>query len=95
MRYKCQFPSCKYETDNRNMIHEHHITPKSENGPDIKWNTINVCPNCHHRIYVETSKNGIHSINTKDSIQIIKWMNNGTILEYKDFNGFINYSNKK
>lgn len=39
MKYHCNFPNCKYETDDRSLIEFHHIIPKElqENRNGFKW----------------------------------------------------------
>lgn len=32
-------------------LDKHHITSKSKNGTNEKYNIINVCPNCHRLIH--------------------------------------------
>lgn len=93
MRYKCQFPGCTYETNQKSQIHNHHIVPKENNGTNKKYNLINLCPNHHSKIYIENSKHGIHSIKGDDSIILLGWKysTSGNLLEYKDLNGNIFY----
>lgn len=86
MRYFCQFPSCSYETNQRNQIDLHHIIPKETGGKDDKWNRIYLCPNCHRKIYIPEAKKGMHSKKGNDSIILLNkhFSTNGQILEYKD-----------
>lgn len=89
-KYNCQFPNCLYQTNDSWQIHEHHIQPKEHNGENKKWNTILLCPTHHSKIYIPNT-HGIHKSLGEDSIQIICWRNNGSILEYKDKNGITHF----
>jgi hypothetical protein len=60
---------CEYTTRDRGAIHHHHIVPKSMGGSESPHNKVWLCPNCHHRIYVEGSK-GIHSVKRDDYVII-------------------------
>jgi len=93
MRYKCQL--CDHQTNYRTQINEHHIKPKELGGCNKKWNLISLCPNCHNRIYISESKKGNHSIKCDNSIILIGWHNNLTILEYIDGEGNAQFKEKK
>ena len=83
-KFRCQFPGCKYETDERNLIEYHHIIPIELNGINKDYNRLWLCPNHHKRIYIERAKSGVHSIKNKDSI-IIKGKflsTKGIVLQY-------------
>ena len=41
----CDICNEKINTDN------HHIQSKVYDGPDIKWNKCQICPNCHRQIH--------------------------------------------
>jgi len=84
MKYKCLFPDCGYETENRSQINNHHIIPKELGGNDSKGNMISLCPNCHSRVFVPNCSSGIHSINCDTSIIIINKLRStsGYVLEY-------------
>jgi 5-methylcytosine-specific restriction endonuclease McrA len=66
--YHCQMPDCDYICEDLSQINFHHIIPRSMGGSDKKFNLIELCPNCHARIYVEGMTTGIHSIKHKNSI---------------------------
>jgi uncharacterized protein YlaI len=84
-RYYCNFPSCSYSTDDRNKIDLHHIQPRETGGADDKWNRVWLCPNCHRNIYIPTSKRGMHSKKSTESIELlgIQYSTAGYFLEYK------------
>jgi len=84
MKYKCQFPDCNYETNIKSQINFHHIIPKELNGCDKSFNIISLCPNHHTKIFIPESKHGNHTMKGSDSIIIIRWLNNKTILQYID-----------
>lgn len=69
--YYCQMPDCDYVCEDKSQIHFHHIIPKALGGKNNKGNLIEVCPNCHNRIYIEEAKNGIHSIKHSNSIILL------------------------
>lgn len=96
--FKCCFPNCSYETNERSLIHYHHIIPKELEGVDKKKNRIYLCPNHHNLIYVPEAKTGVHSRFTEDSI-ILKggWLQstNGHVLEYQKINGVTTYLEDK
>lgn len=85
-RFNCNL--CNYKTNFKKEIDSHHIQPKELNGSDAKENRINLCPNCHRKIYEPSSTKGIHSIKTSNSIQLIskRFSTNGWLLEYIDEN---------
>ena len=91
--YKCQFPGCEFETDDRMQIEKHHIIPKSLGGVHAGKNRIWVCRKCHARIYIPGMTKGIHHKNNKSKIEILRWMlsSGGGVLEYKTFDGKIDY----
>lgn len=88
MIYKCEFPGCKYTTDNRNNIAEHHIIPISKVKNNNKYNKIYLCPTHHTYIYIPGCKHGIHSKYNENSIIILgKVMSSvGIIIKYKYVN---------
>ena len=77
--YKCRI--CNYIAHSRSQLHEHHIKPKEQNGSDIKYNKVMLCPNCHSRVYISTAKKGIHSKKVDNSIIIYGWVNFGLLLK--------------
>ena len=95
MRYKCQFPDCSYQTNERRQIDLHHITPKEIGGKDDEWNRIFLCPNCHRKVFIKESKTGMHSKQGNDSIILLKkhFSTNGTLIEYINKNGNTQFSN--
>lgn len=82
--YNCQFPDCKYQTENRSQIVDHHIIPRELGGSNKKNNLIFLCPNHHTKIYIPEATNGIHAIKGDDSIILKGWLNStgGKVLEY-------------
>lgn len=83
--FKCHFPSCKFSTENRHCIDDHHITPR-EVDPNSKA-TIYLCKNHHALIFHPEAKHGQHSKNTKKSIQILNIFEStaGKTLHYQDY----------
>jgi len=87
--YYCQFPGCKYFTNIRSQINNHHIKPVELNGLDDDYNRIYLCPNHHAKIYVPESKNGLHSFKGIDSIILLRKLSStgGKVVEYIDSDG--------
>jgi len=91
--YYCQLPCCNYSCANKAQIAIHHIIPKSLGGSNKKTNLLEVCPNCHSRIFVSGMKSGTHSVKNDNSIIVSKKVltSAGMAIEYKyiheeDFN---------
>ena len=87
---KCQLANCLFKPSAKHQIHNHHIVPKELGGGNQKWNLIDLCPNCHSRIFIPDATKGIHSIEAPNSIIILGYRNNGRLLEYID-NGDLEY----
>jgi hypothetical protein len=87
------FPGCDYCTNTKSQIHLHHIIPREMGGSNKKWNTIYLCPTHHSFIFIPTSKSGIHSIKSKESIIIQGWRitTEGRMLEYINTSGELSY----
>lgn len=87
-QYKCEFPYCDFETDDRQQIEYHHIIPRSLNGSNKSNNRIWLCRNCHSKIYIPNTTRGLHSKNRPNKIMIIGWKtstNGKKILHYKTY----------
>lgn len=87
VRYYCKFPGCGWETNNKQLMNNHHIVPRELGGINKRNNRILLCPTCHNRIYIPNSKSGIHSINSPEKIVLLGILNStdGDILYYKNF----------
>lgn len=91
-KYKCQCPcGCNYETDVKQHIHKHHIEAKSNGGDNKKSNLIFLCPTCHMCHIYSGAKN--HEIKNKETFELLGFLRctSGLCLEYKDYNGNIDY----
>ncbi len=44
-------------------LETHHLVWMSKNGPDVIWNTVALCPNCHRKV---------HNLNLKADLEILK-----------------------
>jgi hypothetical protein len=87
MKYKCNFPYCGYETNNKSKIDFHHIVPKEiggHNGP-----TISLCKNHHAMIYHPLVKFGQHSIKCDESLIIHQTYKSseGIAIHYENMEG--------
>lgn len=83
MKYNCSFPNCGHSTNDRSLIHKHHIVPKEVDPRPQNKVTIDLCPTCHHKIYVKESESGIHSKLKKESLIIknkLKYGNDDVIM---------------
>ena len=83
--YYCQMPGCDYQCDSKSQINQHHIIPKSLGGDSSSSNIIDLCPNCHYRVYVPGMGHGIHSITHDNSVILNgKFMStSGMVISYQ------------
>ncbi len=83
--YRCQMPFCDYVCDSKSQIDEHHIIPSSMGGSNNGSNIIQLCPNCHARIYVEGISSGRHSVRNTNSIVLLGkvYSTGGHLIEYR------------
>ena len=72
MKYRCVFPNCNYETDDRSLIEFHHIHPKELGVTLNKDVTIPLCPTHHKMIYHPGATAGQHSVQGKDSLSVVQ-----------------------
>ena len=89
MMYKCCFPDCKYETENRSLIEFHHIHLREKFNRVGKKVTIPLCPNHHNLVYHEDATSGQHSEKHPDSM-IVKQVTNtnkGHCVIFEDMEG--------
>ena len=84
--FKCQMPECTYMCEDKSQINFHHIVPRSMGGSDKAFNLIELCPNCHARIYVEGIASGQHSVKNKNSVVLLSKMlsTSGLVISYKN-----------
>lgn len=90
MMFKCEFPNCGFQSEDRFLYESHHIIPVSMNGENSQRNRILVCRTCHAKIFVPGIEKGIHSTNSPEKIIILGWrLGTGKqkILHYKNYNG--------
>ena len=66
--YLCQMPNCDYVCENKSQINFHHIVPRSKGGKNNQSNLIELCPNCHAKVYVPGMEYGSHSIKHNNSV---------------------------
>lgn len=83
--YKCQMPDCDYMCEDKSQINFHHIVPQSMGGSNNPSNLIELCPNCHARVYVPEMKHGTHSIKHSNSVILhgIFLSTGGYVLNYQ------------
>jgi len=84
--FKCQMPDCDYMCEDSSQINIHHIIPRSMGGSDKKSNLIELCPNCHARIYVDGMVSGQHSVKNKNSVIFLSKLlsTSGFVISYKN-----------
>lgn len=89
LKYKCYYPNCTYETNNRSLIELHHIKPKELDSSPLNKVTIPLCPTCHKLVYHPLVESGQHALNTEKSIQILGVYKStqGDSLHYMDYKG--------
>lgn len=72
MTFRCVFPNCDYETDDRSLIEFHHIHPK-ELGVKLNRDvTIPLCPTHHKMIYHPGATAGQHAENRPGSLEVVQ-----------------------
>ena len=78
-------PDCDYECKDKSQIHYHHIIPKSMGGVDSTSNLIELCPNCHSRIYIPEMVYGGHAIKHDNSVILYGKLlsTEGYVISYK------------
>lgn len=89
LKYKCCFPGCDYETDNRSLIEFHHTNLrelKRRMGKDV---TIPLCPTHHKMIYHPEATSGQHAERTPDSMEVVMVTSttHGKAVIFKDNSG--------
>ena len=87
--YKCCFPGCNYETDNRSLIEYHHIHLREAGNRLGKKVTIPLCPNHHDLIYHEEATAGQHAEKHPESM-VVKMVTNtsrGKCVIFEDMQG--------
>ena len=89
LRYKCVFPNCVYETDDRSLIEFHHIHPKELGIKLSQHVTIPLCPTHHKLIYHPDATSGQHSIQHPESMSVVQvaMTNTGHCVIFKDSSG--------
>ena len=89
MKYKCVFPNCTYETDNRSLMEFHHINPKELKVKLNKDLEIPLCPNHHKLIFHPETKSGQHSRQFQNSLSVLQVANTttGQAVIFKDIEG--------
>lgn len=93
--YKCQMPECNYICEDKSQIEFHHIVPREIGGNNMAYNLIELCPNCHTRVFVPESTCGKHSIKHSNSVIFISKLlsTGGNVISYRDIDdGEIKYS---
>lgn len=80
VKSKCSFPGCNHFGFNQ----QHHVIPL-ELRPRNNNVTVALCPTCHTKIFHPSSVNGMHSILTNESLEILGLFktNNGQAIHYR------------
>lgn len=89
LKYKCCFPGCDYETDNRSLVEFHHTNLrelKRRMGKDV---TIPLCPTHHKMIYHPDATSGQHTEMTEGSMVVLQVTNtsHGKAVIFRDAYG--------
>ena len=84
--YQCQMPECDYVCEDKSQINFHHIVPKSMGGSNSLSNLLELCPNCHSRIYIPEMEFGIHAIKHNNSVILLGklFSTGGYLISYTD-----------
>ena len=72
MTYRCIFPNCQYETDDRSLIEFHHIHPKELGVRLNREVTIPLCPTHHKMIYHPGATAGQHAERHEGSLSVVQ-----------------------
>ena len=88
-KYRCVFPGCGYETDDRRLIEFHHIKPRELGNTLNRDVTIPLCPTHHKLIYCPESTAGQHSRMDCNSLSVVQVTNTtaGKAVIFCDMNG--------
>ena len=78
LKYRCVFPGCNYETDERRLIEFHHVNPKELRVKLNKDVTIELCPVHHKMIYHPLATSGQHAIKDEHSLSVVQVANTTT-----------------
>ena len=89
MKYKCVFPNCPYETDNRALMEFHHVNPRELKVKLNKDIEIPLCPNHHKLIFHPETKAGQHSRQYENSLSVVQVTNTttGQAVIFRDIDG--------
>lgn len=89
MKYKCVFPNCPYETDNRALMEFHHVNPRELKVKLNKDIEIPLCPNHHKLIFHPETKAGQHSRQYDNSLSVVQVTNTttGQAVIFRDIDG--------
>lgn len=89
MKYRCLFPDCTYETNNRALMEFHHVNPKELKVKLNKDLEIPFCPNHHKLIFHPETKAGQHSRQYENSLSVVQVTNTttGQAVIFKDIQG--------
>ena len=87
--YKCCFPGCNYETDNRSLIEYHHIHLREAGNRLGKKVTIPLCSIHHNLIYHEDATAGQHAEKHPESmiVKMVTNTNRGKCVIFEDMQG--------
>lgn len=78
MKYKCVYPDCTYETDDRSLIEFHHVYPRELNVKLKKKVTIPLCPTHHKMIFCDDATSGQHAARRPESLTVVQVTNTTT-----------------
>ena len=88
-KYKCVFPGCNYETDERRLIEFHHVNPRELGVKLNRELTIPLCPVHHKLIYHPDAKTGQHAKCSANSLSVVQVANTttGKAVIFRDMSG--------
>ena len=83
--YYCQMPGCNYICEDKSQIHEHHIIPRELGGSNKLSNLIDLCPNCHMKVFIPEATSGNHSIKHNNSVVLLSKLlsTEGIVIAYR------------
>lgn len=73
----CGKPAPFIDKNGDPYLESHHVITLADGGPDVIYNTVAICPNCHREIHILNKKESI----TKLKERILKYLNDDKDIE--------------
>ena len=69
--------------DNTPYLESHHVVKISDNGPDVVYNAVALCPNCHKKMHVLEEKKDIDKLTKIILKYLLEDEEKSLLIEYK------------